>query len=263
VTIEVLDGLLLRVAGGPGPAIWLVHGFGESSRSLEPLFTTPLRSFAVFAPDLPGFGASPPRPGVASLDALADVVADMIRRRTPDGAVCLVGHSLGGPIAVGTARRLGDRVRGLFSIEGNLTEADAYFSGQAAQYDDADVFKREFTESIWRMAGESRAVRRYFASLAFADAETLWRLGRDAAAASRDDALGAAYRALRCPTLYYWGAASTTEATRRYLRDHAIVNQEFTGSSHWPTVDIPDEAGNVIGEFFRQHLRVHAPTAQR
>jgi predicted alpha/beta hydrolase family esterase len=51
------------------------------------------------------------------------------------------GHSLGAAIAVRAAHRLATRVAGVFSIEGNLTQADAYFSGAACRFDDPDLCK--------------------------------------------------------------------------------------------------------------------------
>lgn len=233
----------------------MIHAFSDSGLSFQPLLTTSLvTEFALLVPDLPGFGVSPRRLDAASLGGMADVLSDLIRHRTPVGAIGLVGHSLGAAIAVQVAQRLGELVRALVSIEGNLTEADAYFSGRAAEYSDPNLFKQQFAESIWHMAGDSLALRHYFGSLVFADADTMWRLGRNARYASRNDALGSAYRALACPKLYYWSEATSPEPTRRYLGEHPVPNQRYTGSSHWPMIDIPNEVARTIGDFFRLHL---------
>jgi pimeloyl-ACP methyl ester carboxylesterase len=60
-TTEVIAGAVLRRAGkARGPALWLVHGFGESSLSFVPLFATNLPStFELLAPDWPGAGLTP------------------------------------------------------------------------------------------------------------------------------------------------------------------------------------------------------------
>ncbi len=252
--IETVEQALVREVAGR-PALWLLHGFGESGLSLQPLFATPLANrFGLFVPDLPGFGASPPLPGECSLDRLAAAVASLIDRHTPDGPLGLVGHSLGAAVAVRAARRLERRVGALLSIEGNLTEADAYFSGRAALFDAPDAFKARHDEAVWRLAQGDATLRRYFASLAFADAGALWQLGRDAARASRGDGLGAEYRALLCPTLYCWSGASTPEATQHYLRTHRIAEHRYEGAGHWPTVETPAEIAAVLGDFFQQHL---------
>jgi uridine phosphorylase len=66
--------------------------------------------------------------------------------------VGLVAHSVASMIAVETVPRLGVPFGGLFSIEGNLTAEDAYLSGRAADFDDADKFKQHFVDHIWTMA---------------------------------------------------------------------------------------------------------------
>lgn len=249
--IETEGNVLVRVAGdGPRP-LWFIHGYGDSGWSFAPLFGTALaRDFALRVPDLPGFGASPAQVHRASIDGMADVLVGLIEQLTPVSPIGLVGHSLGGPIAVRVARRLAGRVRALFSVEGNLTEADAYFAGKAAEVDDPDAFKHTFTDAIWSMAASRPDLRRYHASLAFADPATLWNLGRDSTRAGGDGVFGAEYRSLSCPTLYYWSDLSTPRVTRRYLDEHGIRHRQYIDAAHWPMVDSPDETGLAMSEFF-------------
>jgi pimeloyl-ACP methyl ester carboxylesterase len=255
--IEIFDRVLIRSAGTSSRPVWMIHAFGDSGRSFEPLLETALAAeLGLMVPDLPGCGASPKRPGCRTMQETADYLADLILRRTPDHPCALVGHSLGASIATLIADRLGDRARALVSIEGNLTEADAYFSGRAADYDDASLFHRDLCAAIWDHAtsSESFAMRRYFSSLVFADPETLWSLGRDGRTASRGDGLGAAYRSLTCPTLYCWSRSSTPERTQQYLEANAIPNHNYQGAGHWPMIEIPAETARFIGDFILRHL---------
>lgn len=254
ISIETDGGVLVRTAGDGPLSVWLIHGYGDSGWSFVPLFDTPLaRDFRLMVPDLPGFGASPPAPGRASIDGMADVVVGLIERLSPAGPIGLVGHSLGSPIAVRAAERLAPRVAALFSVEGNLTEADIFFSSRAVDFEDPEAFKQDSTSMIWRLAATRPELRRYHGSLAFADAETLWRLGRDSVPASRKQAFGAAYRSLACPTFYYWSGSNTPEVTQHYLRDHRIRHQQYQ-ASHWPMVEIADQTAAAMGDFFRASL---------
>ena len=70
-------------------------------------------------------------------------------------------------------------VRWLVLIEGNLTAEDAYFSGRAADFDDAHVFKQCFLDDIWTLAQTRKVMRRYFAAIMLADPIAMWQLGRD------------------------------------------------------------------------------------
>ena len=65
-------------------------------------------------------------------------------------------------IAVEAAARLGDGFGGLFSIEGNLTADDAFFSGRAAEFTDPVAFKHCFLDDIWLLALLPRRATRRF-----------------------------------------------------------------------------------------------------
>lgn len=253
-TIEVQDGVFLRRAGPESaPALWCVHGFGESGFSFEPLTKTPLcDAYRLFVPDLPGFGVSPPTSEAATLDGQAACLVSLIETLTPDQPIGLIGHSLGSAIAVLTAGALKSPVAGLFAIEGNLTAAGGYFTGRAAKFGDATKFKSVFLADVAERASEDQALRRYLASVTLADEETFWRLGRDASTRAQDDGLGELYRGLACPSLFYWGAASTVAEDRAYIKAHDLPNRTYEDAGHWPMVDIPDATGRAIAGFFDQ-----------
>lgn len=102
----------------------------------------------VLAPDLLGYGehASAP-PERIDLDAQADhlnrVIEDVGAER-----VHLIGHSVGGAVAVLFADRHPDRVASLVSVEGNFTLADAFWSAKVA---------RMTAEQVEQMLADSRA----------------------------------------------------------------------------------------------------------
>jgi pimeloyl-ACP methyl ester carboxylesterase len=166
----------------------------------------------------------------------------------------LVGHSLGAAVAVRAVSGLG-RVVGVFSIEGNLTAADAYLSGLATAFQNAADYRNHLLARVSAMAEDAAcrqtpALLRYHESVSVAAAEPLWRIGLSATAASRQNALGAEYRALSVPTLYYWSKANTPPETREYILKHALRNCEFSGG-HWPMVEQPEETARQIAAFFR------------
>jgi pimeloyl-ACP methyl ester carboxylesterase len=264
---EVVGGAFVRRAGVErAAALWLVPALGDSGDSFAPLFATRLGTvFELNAPDLPGAGATPAEPGLADFEALGAWVARTIERGSPAGPVGLVGHSLGAAIAVRAALRLGARVAGVFSIEGNLTEADAYFSGAASGFEDPELFKQDLIGRVRALAEEAPPASRpalwhYHASLTLASADALWRVARSAKAAGADDALGAEYRALAVPTLYYWSPRNTPVPTQAYLREHAIRDVVFDGG-HWPMMERPQETAKEIADFFEPLLGSGRATA--
>ncbi len=252
--IGVAAGLFYRSNGaGDGAAdIWLIHGFAESSFCYRYVMgAEPLAGYRLHAIDLPGFGVSPAQPGCVTIAEVSGALARAIAERSAGRPVILVGHSLGAPIAVDAMGALSHLARGMVSVEGNLTAADAFFSGQAIHYIDPGAFKADFHAQIEAYKRLHAAYAGYATSVTMADAETMWRLGCDVVARSKNDALGAAYRALSLPRLYYWGKAATTDEAEAYLNAHGLDNRRFEAASHWPMIDIPEAFAEMLDEFVR------------
>jgi pimeloyl-ACP methyl ester carboxylesterase len=97
---------------GDGPPLVLVHGVGTSRvvwRGVTPLLAA---GRLVAAPDLPGFGASPPAGPAFPLDEIADALGDELAAALP-APFDLLGNSLGGAVALVLAARRPELVRRL------------------------------------------------------------------------------------------------------------------------------------------------------
>jgi pimeloyl-ACP methyl ester carboxylesterase len=114
------DGQRLAVrstAGSAGrPGVLLLHGLGGSSSNWLDLVAEVGATFPVSAPDLPGYGDSPPAPdgdhGLAGLSRAAVALAEVLVGRG-GGPLHLVGNSMGGLLAVRVAATRPDLVRTL------------------------------------------------------------------------------------------------------------------------------------------------------
>ncbi len=104
------------VRGGDGPPLVFLHGVLGSHRTWDHLAAEMARTHTVVAPDLFGCGASD-RPDGAdySLGSHAGAVRDLLDELGL-GPVTLVGHSLGGGIALDFTYLFPDRVRGLVLV---------------------------------------------------------------------------------------------------------------------------------------------------
>ena len=95
---------------GSGPAVVLIHGFPLCGRMWEPQMEALSQAgYRVLAPDLPGFGASPPLDEMASMDAYADAVIDLLDRLGVERAV-VGGMSMGGYVLLSLAERYPERL---------------------------------------------------------------------------------------------------------------------------------------------------------
>jgi pimeloyl-ACP methyl ester carboxylesterase len=92
--------LCYRQAGdGNGPVLLLIHGIAGSSATWQPSLPLLARDFTVIAPDLLGHGESAKPLGDYSLGAYASGLRDLLAV-LGIGRATLVGHSLGGGIAM-------------------------------------------------------------------------------------------------------------------------------------------------------------------
>ena len=96
-----------RLAGS-GPPIVLIHGITSSSAVWEPVASTLARHFTVLAPDLLGHGASAKPRGDYSMGAFASGLRDLVVSLGL-GPATVVGHSLGGGVAMQFVYQFPDR----------------------------------------------------------------------------------------------------------------------------------------------------------
>jgi pimeloyl-ACP methyl ester carboxylesterase len=95
-----LDGLTLHyVSAGRGPAVVLLHGLGGFAESWRRTVEALAPRHTVIALDLPGFGHSAKPPIRYGLGFFADAVGGFLDALGL-GPVSLVGHSMGGAVAV-------------------------------------------------------------------------------------------------------------------------------------------------------------------
>ena len=252
-TVEVVNQILVRRAGrGRGKKLLCLHGFADSGLMFLPLSETTLPDhFELVLVDLPGFGASPSKPGIGLIRDYARVVAELATVLSPNESVGLIGHSISSAIAVTASDLLSPVPAGVFSIEGNLTEDDAYFTGKAADWEDSEAFKKAFLEELLELAATNVDLRRYYGGVVMAQASAMWTLGRDAKRVSVGNRVGHDYRAMKMPSLYYWCKATTPLSTRQFIDAYSIPNRQYSAASHWPTITDPQATASAIIEFFR------------
>ena len=103
-------GAIHYVRQGTGPTVLLLHGLGTSLRSFSGILERLPDRFHAVAIDLLGHGRSDLGAPDLSVTAQAESVLQLIRELKIDDAA-LVGHSLGGSVALQVAAMAGERIR--------------------------------------------------------------------------------------------------------------------------------------------------------
>src|SRR4051794_8393391 len=109
------DPVTYHIAGS-GPAIVLIHGITSSSRTWRQVMPALAEHHTVVAPDLLGHGRSAKPRGDYSLGAYASGVRDLLIYLGID-KVTVVGHSLGGGIAMQFAYQFPDMLERLVLVD--------------------------------------------------------------------------------------------------------------------------------------------------
>ncbi|MDN0085247.1 alpha/beta hydrolase [Crenobacter sp. SG2305] len=109
----------------------LIHGLMGTLNNLQ--LATSRSVYHAFAPDLLGYGQQAHRLSAnLSLSDQVDYLAELIATETGQ-PVILLGHSVGGAIAMLLADHYPERVSAVVNVEGNFTLNDAFWSASVAK----------------------------------------------------------------------------------------------------------------------------------
>jgi len=129
------------------PTIVMVHGLGCSLKYWKCLFDAPeFSDYRLIAFDLPGFGESEkPETYDYRFDSQAAIVLDLLDALHAQDVI-LLGHSMGGAIAILMALKRPEAFRQLIVIEPNLRAGDAQLSRRIVEYASEADFIEQYEE---------------------------------------------------------------------------------------------------------------------
>jgi pimeloyl-ACP methyl ester carboxylesterase/CRP-like cAMP-binding protein len=248
----------------------LLHGWSSSWYALSPLLPLLSQRFYCLAVDLPGYGQSPPFKSRVTIDAYADLLADLIEKIS-NGPVVLVGHSMGGMTSMTLALRhpvLVDRMVLICpTVSGNLstminllispiTMMERFGLGSLL----VKTFENSFVGLTDRLMRPVSFAQR--TGISKSDYERLRadarRPGQGRARyecfyAMRENDLSGKLGQIEPPSLVLWGAEDNTVP----LRDSGVVADEWhqadlriiPKAGHWPQFETPDITRRHIAAF--------------
>jgi len=256
---------------GEGPAVLFIHGLLSLNRNWAHLVRSLSTEHRVLAPDLFGHGASAKPMGDYSLGAHAATLRDLLDRLGV-GRVTLVGHSLGGGIAMQFSYLFPERVDRLVLVaSGGLGRSVSPLLRSATLPGAewvlpliASTWVRERAEAMGQMFGRiglrasSDVTEAWHGFTSLGDADS--RRAFLATTRSVVDpggqtvtALDHLPMALDIPTLIVWGTRDrmipTWHATRAQQAIAGSRVELFEGAGHFPHLDEPERFAQVLDAF--------------
>src|SRR3954454_14208236 len=258
---------------GWGPLLVLVHGITGSSMTWSDVIEPLAEHYTVVAPDLLGHGESAKPRGDYSLGAYASGVRDLLTALGHDKGT-IVGHSLGGGIAMQMAYQFPERCERLVLVSSGGVGRGGKFLLRAATLPGSEVVIPVLASGQVLGAGErlARIVGRT-GLRAGSDLEELWRgltslhdagagqalvynlrsiVGAGGPRVSARDRL---YLAKEMPTLIMWGESDRIIPARHGAEAHEAMPgsrfESFPGAGHFPHRDDPLRFARVLDDFIR------------
>jgi pimeloyl-ACP methyl ester carboxylesterase len=234
---------------GWGPLIVLIHGVTGSSETWADVIGPLAEKYTVVAPDLLGHGASAKPRGDYSLGAYASGIRDLLGALGHDSGT-VVGHSLGGGVAMQMAYQFPDRCDRLVLVSSGGLGREVHLMLRAAVLPGSELVLPLLASS--RVLNASAAVGSFFTRLgmrAGPDLEEMWRgfsslndVGARAAfihtlrgivdpGGQRVNATDRLYLAERMPTMLLWG-----ERDPIIPLEHGLAAQELIPGARFETV---------------------------
>jgi pimeloyl-ACP methyl ester carboxylesterase len=268
----VLHGHRVRFRrAGEGPAIVLIHGITGSSWTWEPVMGLLARHYTVVAPDLLGHGGSAKPRGDYSLGAYASGIRDLLVALGHDEAT-VVGHSLGGGVAMQFAYQFPERVERLVLVSSGGLGRQVNAVLRSAALPGAELVLPLLASGpildagawLGRVAGrvglrpgaDLEEMARGFASLGDLEARQAFIQtvrGIIDVGGQRVSAQDRLYLAAEVPSLLVWGEDDPMIPPRHGLRAHEAMPgsrlEVFEGAGHFPHRDDPLRFVTEVSDF--------------
>jgi pimeloyl-ACP methyl ester carboxylesterase len=268
----VLHGHRVRFhRAGEGPLLVLLHGIASTADTWSPIVQALATRHTVVAPDLLGHGDSAKPRGDYSLGAHASGVRDLVAALGYDRAT-VVGHSLGGGIAMQFAYQFPERIERLVLISSGGLGREVHLILRAATLPGSELVLALLGGAWLRATGgalggvlarvglrsgeDLAGVTGGIGSLADAGARLAFvhtaRAAIDAGG-QRVSATDRLYLAAGLPTLIVWGERDPIIPVDHGRAAHAAIPgsrlEVFEGAGHFPHRESPARFVAVLEDF--------------
>lgn len=241
---------------GEKETVLYIHGLGCSKDDFfGALKADGLKDHTLAAFDFPGCGYSTyPKEMALGIDDLVEIT-DIIVSKLSLKNLILVGHSMGGLVALLYAEKHCENVRGFINVEGNLASRDSTISRRVTKYgfdEFKDILFQIFKEKL--LATRNVGFKKHVEILEKYSSESSKKAFFDYSPSLMEYSdscnLIQRFSGIKIPTIFVYGSENSNRIS--YIKDLKKAGckiAEISGSNHFPHYDNPKEFYDVISKF--------------
>ena len=235
---------------GQKETILYLHGLGCSkSDFLDVADIESLHAHTLVAFDFPGHGNS----GYVEkldMDDLVEITGLFIEKLNLQDIV-LIGHSMGGLVALLFSETHAGRVKAFVNLEGNLKIEDCTFSKQATEVDFDSFSKVTFRNfKIVLQFSKKPGFKKCAETLMkYNPQKAMYDFSPSLVKYSGNGELIEKFASLKMPKCFIYGSENNGLSYIPELKKKGIPVSEISNSNHFPQYDNPEEYHGVISSF--------------
>lgn len=240
---------------GPGGTILYLHGLGCSKEDfLGATSADELEAYTLVAFDFPGCGNSSYHENMAlGIDDLVEIT-NIFVSRLPLADLVVVGHSMGGLVALLYIEKYAEPVRGFISVEGNLASEDCFISRQVTQYTLAEFMETGFANLRQKLSRvNNRGYQEYVDTLErHSSPKAIFDYSPSLVDYSDNGGLLQRFTQLEIPAVFIYGSENKGLSYLPHLRERGCEVVEIPKSDHFPFHDNPRDYYKAISDFLEK-----------
>jgi len=242
--------------GRKGTILYL-HGLGCSKNDfLRATSTDELQAYTLVAFDFPGCGnSSYPDNIVFGIDDLVEITNIFVSKLSL-GDLVVIGHSMGGLVALLYIQRYGEHIKGFINVEGNLASQDCFFSREIIKYSFVELKEMVFQDFVQKLSrSENRGFQKYVDTLEkYSSPKAFFDYCPSLVSYSDNENLIQRFTGLKIPIIFIYGSENNLLSHIPLLKNKGCEVAEIANSNHFPFYDNPQDYYRVISNFLNKRF---------
>ena len=242
--------------GRKEPILYL-HGLGCSKNDfLTATSTDELQAYTLVAFDFPGCGnSSYPENRALGIDDLVEITNIFVSKLSL-GDLVVIGHSMGGLVALLYIQRYDEHIKGFINVEGNLASQDCFFSREITNHSFVELKERVFRDFVQELSrSKKRGFQKYADMLEkYSSPKAFFDYCPSLVSYSDNGNLIQRFTELKIPIIFIYGSENNLLSHIPLLKNKGCEVAEIANSNHFPFYDNPQDYYRVICNFLNKRF---------